>query len=186
MLSPELLEAFRRGDPDAFMTVYDTHAAALRPLVAGFFRSPFEREEAAQEVWLLVHRMASAYDPGKGALLPWLRTVATNRCREILRARGRRPGSDAQVDEDAPASDSPELDARHHRLRQALERFAATLTEEEAAVFRLSLMEELGHDEVAARTGIPARRCKYLKLKLIERAARSPLLRQALDEVVDR
>jgi SAM-dependent MidA family methyltransferase len=42
-----------------------------------------------QEIWLQVHRMCEAYDPARGPLLPWLRAVAVNRCRELLRARGR-------------------------------------------------------------------------------------------------
>jgi RNA polymerase sigma-70 factor, ECF subfamily len=184
-----VLEGFRRGDPDAFMTVYDAHAAALRPLVARFFVSPFEREEAAQEIWLQVHRVAASYDPARGPLVPWLRAVATNRCREILRARGRRPNlaaEEAAAREDLASPADPDREARSARLRQAIDGFLAGLDGEQAGVFRLALLEDLGHDEVARRLGISARRCKYLKLKLLERAASSAALKQALDEVLER
>ena len=67
---------FRQGEREAFLTVYAAHAPALRALVGRFFARPFEREEAVQEVWLLVHRMARSFDPDRGELLPWLRTVA--------------------------------------------------------------------------------------------------------------
>jgi len=186
VLPPELVARFRQGDDDAFMKVYERYAGELRPLVARFFRSPFEREEASQEIWLQVHRMAAAYQPARGELGPWLRALAANRCREMLRAQGRRPGPGQALDDDLlVADDTPELRARRERLRAAVTAFAATLDEEQAAVFRLSLLEELGHDEVAARLGLSPRRCKYLKLKLLERAAESPLLRAALEELLE-
>jgi RNA polymerase sigma factor (sigma-70 family) len=170
------------------MTIYDAHAQALRPLVARFFPSPFEREEAAQEIWLQVHRVAASYDPGRGPLAAWLRAVAANRCREILRARGRRPNLAAEeaARDDLASSADPDGEARSARVRQAIDGFLAGLDPEQAAVFRLALLEELGHDEVARRLGISARRCKYLKLKLLERAAASAALKQALEEVLER
>jgi RNA polymerase sigma-70 factor, ECF subfamily len=187
VLPPDLLARFRQGDDGAFMSVYDEYRGELRPLVARFFASPFEREEATQEIWLHVHRMASAYDPARGPLLPWLRALAVNRCREILRAQGRRPPLDQGLAEgDLVADDTPESRARDERLRAAITRFAASLGAEEAGVFRLALVEELSHDEVAARLGISARRCKYLKLKLLERALAERALRQALEELLDR
>lgn len=168
------------------MVVYDAHAGDLRPLVARFFRSPFEREEAVQEVWLQVHRMCHAYDPERGPLLAWLRAVAVNRCREILRARGRRPDPRETVeDDDLPSLSDPEAEARAARVREALAAFSARLAADEAGVLRLSLVEERPHDEVARALGISPRRCKYLRMKLLARAAADPLLRAALAEVVD-
>jgi RNA polymerase sigma factor (sigma-70 family) len=184
-LSPEALERFRGGDRDAFVTVYDALAGEVRPLVARFFTSPFEREEAVQEVWMHVHRMSHAFDPARGPLGGWLRMVAINRCREILRARGRRPDPRQSLDDEALVADSdPEAEARAARVREALAQFSAGLAGEEASVLRLSLIEERPHDEVARALGITPRRCKYLRMKLLARAATDRLLRQALAEVV--
>ena len=184
-LSPGALERFRRGDREAFVAVYDAHAPDLRPLVARFFLRPFEREEAIQEVWLQVHRMCQAYDPQRGPLLPWLRAVAVNRCKEILRARSRRVDPRQNVeDEDLTALDDPEADARAARVRAAVARFSAGLGKEDAEVLRLSLVEERSHEEVASTLGISVRRCKYLRMKLLARAAGDPELRAALAEVV--
>ena len=41
--------------------------------MARFFKSPFEQEEAVQEVWLTAHRMQTAFEPRKGPVGPWLR-----------------------------------------------------------------------------------------------------------------
>jgi RNA polymerase sigma factor (sigma-70 family) len=184
-LSPEALERFRGGDRDAFVTVYDALAGEVRPLVSRFFTSAFEREEAVQEVWMHVHRMCHAFDPARGPLGGWVRALAVNRCREILRARGRRPDPRQSLDDDAlvTASD-PEAEARAGRLREALAQFSAGLAGEEAGVLRLSLVEERPHDEVARALGITPRRCKYLRMKLLARAATDRSLRLALAEVV--
>jgi RNA polymerase sigma-70 factor (ECF subfamily) len=178
--------AFRRGEREAFVKVYTTHAPALRALVARFFAGRFEREEAVQEVWLLVHRVAGTFDPERGELLPWLRTVAANRCKELLRAQGRRPDARVELnDADLVATTNPESTAREARLRDAVARFSAALSPEEALVFRLSLVEERTHEEAARAAGISARRCKYLRMKLLLRAAADPALHRALREVIE-
>lgn len=182
-LAPEILADFRRGDREAFLAVYAAHALHLRPLVYAFFRSPFEREEALQEVWLQAHRACNAFDPTRGELLPWLRTVAANRCKELLRARGRRPDARDPID-DAQLVDlrDPESVARADRVRDAVARFAAALDPEQGAVFRLSLVEERSHDEVAATLGVAARRVKYLRMNLLLQVAACRDLRVALGE----
>jgi RNA polymerase sigma-70 factor (ECF subfamily) len=189
-VDPGTVARFQRGDREAFLIVHDACAPALRPLVARFFPRPFEREEALQEVWLHAYRIAATYDPARGELVPWLRAVAVNRCKELLRARGRRPDARASLDEGALArllagEPDPEVATRAERLRAAVARFSATLSGEEAAVFRLSLLEERTHEEVAAALGTSARRCKYLRSKLLARAAAHPELRAALEEVID-
>jgi len=70
-------------------------------------------------------------------------------------------------------------------LHEAVARFAEGLSAEEAAVFRLSLLEERGHDDVAAALRISARRCKYLRMKLLARMAAHPQLQAALREVLE-
>ena len=58
-------ERFRLGERDAFAAVYDRHAPAVQALVAGYFGRAFEREEAVQEVWLQIHRVAGSFDAGR-------------------------------------------------------------------------------------------------------------------------
>lgn len=179
-------ERFRLGERDAFAAVYDAHAAAVRALVGRYFSRPFEREEAVQEVWLLVHRVAGSFDASRGELLPWLRTVASNRCKELLRARGRRPDASVELrDVTADGRPSPEDVARDARVREAVTRFQAGLSPDEAAVFRLSLIEERPHEETARAAGVSVRRCKYLRMKLLLGAAADPVLRAALREVTE-
>ena len=180
----EAIDRFRRGERQAFIAVYDAYAHEVRPVVSRFFSSVFEREEAVQEIWLQVHRMVHAYDPARGGFGAWLHAVAVNRCRELLRARGRRPDPREPVDDQALAGAAdPDAEARAARVAAAVARFGAGLQADEAAVLRLSLLEERPHDEVARAAGITVRRCKYLRMKLLVRAAADPALRAALGEV---
>lgn len=178
---------FASGDRDAFLVVYRAMAGHVRRWVAKFFQSPFEQEEAVQEAWLTVHRMHHTYDVNKGELAPWLRTVTANRCKELLRAKGRRPDASVPLDDagealwlDAPGPDDAVLRAK---LRAAVERFAATLDDEEAKVLKHGLVEGLSHEALAAALNVNVRRSKYLKLKLLQRAAADPALKALAEEL---
>ena len=132
--------------------------------------------------------MHRAYDVNKGELEPWLRTLVANRCRELLRAKGRRPDASVPLEdvEDALGLDAPGPDQSVHRtrLREAVERFAATLDPEATKVLRQGLIEEQSHEELAKALGVTVRRAKYLKLKLLQRASEDPVLRALADEVL--
>ncbi|MFN7133691.1 MAG: RNA polymerase sigma factor, partial [Myxococcales bacterium] len=131
VVTPGDVAGFIAGDAAVFLRVYQHHAADVRRWAAGFFRSPYEQEEAVQEIWLTVHRMRGQYDPARGPLRPWLKAVAANRCRELLRARGRRPQADAPLDDAlADARPGPERAALLSRVREAIARFRAALTQE--------------------------------------------------------
>ncbi len=171
-----------------FSELYRAHAASVRRWVSRFFKSPFEQEEAVQEAWLMVHRMLGSYDVNKGPLPPWLRTVTANRCRELLRAKGRRPDATVPIDDDHDAlwldAPGPDDAVLRTKLREAVERFAATLDAEEAKVLRHGLIEESSLEELAKALGVNVRRSKYLKLKLLQRAAADPALKALAAEVM--
>ncbi len=178
---------FASGARDAFLEVYRFFAPGVRRWVARFFKSPFEQEEAVQEVWLTVHRMARAYDVNR-ELQPWLRVVAANRCRELLRAKGRRPDASVPLDDvgDARWLEEPvPVDAAWTaKVREQVARFRASLDGDEARALDGLLIEEQTHEELAASLKISVRRSKYLKKKLLERAVADPALRSLADEVM--
>ena len=182
---PGTIESFRRGDEAAFLAVYDAYNGELRSMVRRMFLSPFDREEAVQESWLQIHRVRLRFDPERGPLGGWLQTIAINRCKEILRARGRRPQARDSTDDLDLTSNEPAPDeaVRSGRVQFAMATFLHKLKPEEARVFQLSLLEEQSHDQVASAMGISSRRCKYLRMKLLLRAASDTGLAAALAEV---
>ena len=171
---------FARGGRDAFVEAYSAHAALVRRWVRKFFKSPFEQEEAVQEVWLTAHRMQSRYEPSRGPLLAWLRALCANRCRELLRAASRRPPSDVPMDDvsDALWLDAPGPDEAVHAaaLRAEVTRFAATLPADEARALQLCFVEQRSHAEIAKELGIDERRSKYLKQKVLLAASKDERL----------
>ncbi|MBI3184913.1 MAG: sigma-70 family RNA polymerase sigma factor [Myxococcales bacterium] len=182
--APALLRRFSLGEGTAFFAVYRAHAADVRQWASRFFSSPFEQEEAVQEIWLTVHRMSTRYQPEAGELRPWLRALAANRCKELLRAKGRRPSASEELSEELPLDEpGPEHEARRARAREAVTRFARSLPEHERMALSLSLVEERSHEEVALALGISVRRSKYLRRKVLARAAADPSIRQALAEL---
>lgn len=182
MAVANLMDArFAIGGREAFLEVYEAHRALVRRWVARFFSSsPFEQEEAVQEVWLTAHRMQQQYEPARGPLLPWLRTLSANRCRELLRAQSRRPPSGVPLEDVAEALwlDEPLPDAQAHAsaVRVEVSRFAASLPADEAKVLELCFVEQRSHPEIAALLGIDERRSKYLKQKLLAAAAKDARL----------
>ncbi len=72
---------------------------------------------------------------------------------------------------------------RNARLSDAVARFAATLPPDQAQLLRLIFVEGASHEEAAAALGANVRRCKYLKKKILARAAVDPNLSRALDEL---
>lgn len=183
-----LLVQFTRGERAAFLDVYTAYARSVRRWVARFFKSPFEQEEAAQEVWLMVHRMQSSFDVNRGALAPWLRAVASNRCRELLRAKGRRPDASVPLEDvdDALWLDAPSPEARYFSatVKQAVDGFRQGLPEAEAKVLTHGLTEGMTNDEVARELGVTVRQSKYLKKKLVARLSASETLRALAKELL--
>lgn len=179
--------AFARGERAAFLEVYAANAGQVRRWVSRFFRGPSEQEEAAQEVWLMVHRVQTTYDVNRGPVAPWLRAVTANRCRELLRARGRRPDASVPIDDveealwlDAPLPDEAVL---QRRLAQAVDGVTKGLPAAEAKVLEHSLREGRTNEEVAGLLGVTVRQTKYLKKKLVARLAQSELLKSLAKEL---
>ncbi|MFT3713733.1 MAG: sigma-70 family RNA polymerase sigma factor [Archangium sp.] len=182
----ELLVRFSRGQREAWAEVYALYATPVRRWVRRFFRSAFEEEEATQEVWLTVHRMQSQFDVNKGPLAGWLRALTANRCRELLRARGRRPDASVPIDDlddalwlDAPLPDQVAMNAS---LRRAVETFKTRLDTQESKVLELSFSEGHTNEEVAQALGLTVRQAKYVKKKLVAKAAADETLQRFVND----
>jgi RNA polymerase sigma-70 factor (ECF subfamily) len=178
---------FARGGRDAFVEVYAAHGPQVRRWVRRFFKSPFEQEEAVQEVWLTAHRMQTLYVPSRGPLLPWLRAVCANRCRELLRAASRRPPSDVPIDDVSDAlwleAAGPDQAVHGAKVRTEVARFAAGLPPDEARMLQLWFVEQRTHPEIAKELGIDERRSKYLKQKVLLAASRDEKLMALMQEM---
>ncbi|RKT19503.1 RNA polymerase sigma factor (sigma-70 family) [Streptomyces sp. 1114.5] len=89
------MAAVARGDQDALAELYPTLAPAVYGIALRTLRNPALAEEVTQEVLLEVWRTAAGYRPDRGAVLPWVLTIAHRRA--VDRVRATRAAHDREV-----------------------------------------------------------------------------------------
>lgn len=156
-----LIRAAQAGDLNSFNAVVVRHERAVYNLCLRLLRDMAAAEDASQETFL---KAWTAIGTFRGGLVrPWLLRIATNRCYDVLRARGRRPADSLDHEEfesepiwtsHAPAGEPPEVFAARAELSVHLERALATLPEDQRLVVILSDVHGHPYDEIAEITGV--------------------------------
>ena len=83
---PTLIERLQRRDPEALGELYDIYGRAIYGLVIRIVRDTGIAEDLVQETFINVWRRAPSFDPQRGAVGPWLKTVARNRALDYVRS----------------------------------------------------------------------------------------------------
>jgi RNA polymerase sigma-70 factor (TIGR02960 family) len=86
----DLLRRAREGDDPAFRELADTYRAELQLHCYRIVGSVQDAEDLVQETLLAAWRGLDRFE-GRAGLRTWLYRIATNRCLNALRDRGRRP-----------------------------------------------------------------------------------------------
>lgn len=112
------------GDKVAYHALLNDIAPYLRAIARRYLGPGEDAEDAVQEILLVVHDIRHTYEPGR-PFKPWLGTIATRRCIDLLRRRSRRIEhellEDVEFDHMQDASPGPEeatdrlQEARHVR-----------------------------------------------------------------------
>lgn len=141
------------GQSLAFESVYRRNVGYVFRLLRRFGVLPAELEDAAQEVFMVVHRRLPEFDPTRGTVKTWLfaiaRGVAANRRRSQqrrLRLLPPPPGPNKAT--------CPESSAGNRQLLALVEQFVETLPEAQREVFELVDIEGLKGPEVAELLGV--------------------------------
>lgn len=141
------------GPPPSFQALYDEHFSftwrALRHLGV-----PQEAlEDAAQEVWLVVHRRLGSFE-GRSGARTWLFGIAMNVARN--RRRGARRAPELYPLPEQLVSTRPDPEGVHagQEAWRKLQCFLDGLDELRRAVFVSSLLEQLPAAETAEATGL--------------------------------
>jgi RNA polymerase sigma-70 factor (TIGR02960 family) len=98
VMNDDALTRARAGDEDAFRAVVDPYRRELQLHCYRILGSLHDAEDATQETLLAAWRGLSDYE-GRASLRNWLYRIATNRCLNALRDRGRRPQEVLSMDE---------------------------------------------------------------------------------------
>jgi RNA polymerase sigma-70 factor (ECF subfamily) len=84
----ELLDALRKGDEAAFMTLVDRYQSSMKRIALLFVSDPALADEVIQDAWIGVLRGLSTFQ-GRSSLKTWIFSILTNRAKTIARREGR-------------------------------------------------------------------------------------------------
>lgn len=161
LVDERLVRDAQAGDLAAFNALVRRHERAVYGLCLRVLRDSSAAEDATQDTFVKAWTSIDTFRGGH--VRPWLLRIATNRCYDILRARGRRPADslDAQPYDTEPAwslRDSPDEDpegfATRTELAVRLERALGALPDDQRIAVVLSDVQGHGYDEIAAITGV--------------------------------
>ncbi len=178
----ELLAEHLAGGPGAFEALVGRYADELYTFFARFVGNGAAAEDLVQETFLQVHLSAATFDPTR-TLKPWIYTVAANKARDYMRARGRRPEQslDATTDDSelpAPSallaaggvSVADELDAQSQR--ELVQAMIARMPEHLRTILIMGYYQRLPYSEIAEILEIPVGTVKSRLHSAVEHFAR--------------
>ena len=162
----------KRGDHvRAVEDLYDLIGRSIRLVAAKYFGSPFDVDDAAQDFWANIvefcqkcHLLSNGYN--------YLLKCFENQCRMNIRAErkatGRMSLSDiADYENSLVAKDG--LSAEETALRLSFQKALKTMTDEERAVFTLTLYGEKTVRETAETLGFSKSKTDRLKQSVLEK-----------------
>jgi RNA polymerase sigma-70 factor (ECF subfamily) len=152
-----LIARLKQRDPDAMAELYDRYGRVVYAIIVRIVRDRALAEDLAQEVFLRVWNRAGSFDPERGALGPWVLTIARNQAVDYMKSlQGRAWKATETADSERLAAfadiEGEYLDSvRLQRVRTALE----SLNEQQRRVLELAYFEGLSQTETAARIQQP-------------------------------
>lgn len=154
----DLARRLKNRDPHAMADLYGRFGRVAYSLIFRVVRDAAAAEDLVQETFLRVWNRIQSFDQERGALGPWILTVARNRAIDYLRsADGRMSAGALELDRvEHPASFSDLDDSalaldRARRLKSAFEK----LNPNQREVIELAYYEGLSQSEMAERMKQP-------------------------------
>jgi RNA polymerase sigma-70 factor (ECF subfamily) len=154
----DLARRLRERDAGAMRELYDHYGRLIYSLIQRMVRNSAAAEDLVQETFLRIWNRMPAFDQERGALGPWVLTVARNRAIDYLRSTDGRmsagaldldrlehPGQFCGFDNRALSLD------RARMLKEAFEK----LTPNQKTVIELAYYEGLSQTEMADRMQQP-------------------------------
>jgi RNA polymerase sigma-70 factor (ECF subfamily) len=146
----ELVESLRRGEPEAFERLVLTYQHRVFSIALRMLADRGEAEEAAQEVFLRVHRSIGNFR-GDAKLSTWLYAITSRLCLNRLKSPGRaRRAGESALASIADGHPNPAATLEASELEAALHRAIAELDHERRIVVVLRDLHGLTYEEIAA------------------------------------
>ena len=158
-----------RADRAAFAALFQHFAPRLKSYFMHLGMAGDAAEDLAQETMLIVWRKAASFDPAKAGAATWIFTIARNlRIDTLRRLRRRAETEPAPPDYDPPTPAVAEEAVLAMEQETRLASARATLPAEQAAVVRLSYLQNKPHHQIEKELGVPLGTVKSrLRLALV-------------------
>jgi RNA polymerase sigma-70 factor, ECF subfamily len=154
----EIARRLKNREQEALGTLYDRYGRLAYSLILRVVKNSAVAEDLVQETFLRVWNRAHAFDEDKGALGPWVLTVARNRAIDYLRSvSGRMSQSMYELSGNEQQSMFGDLEKdvlnsdRARVLRAAFQK----LNENQKTVLELAYFEGMSQSEMAEKMNQP-------------------------------
>ncbi|HEY3216926.1 MAG TPA: RNA polymerase sigma factor [Candidatus Eisenbacteria bacterium] len=154
-------EAVRKRDPEALGALFECYFDRVYALIFRLLGERTLAEDVTQEVFLKVYRAAHRMDPERDPG-PWLMAIAHNACRDVWRSNAHRVRRRAVSIDEHPhlggglsaGTNDPERDALAGERERLIQEAILRLPEPLRVAIVLHDYQGLGHEEIAAITGV--------------------------------
>jgi RNA polymerase sigma-70 factor (ECF subfamily) len=151
-----LVERAARGDRRAFEAIYRAYARTIfANVLVPMLGDRDDAEDCLRETFLAAFNALPQYQWKEPSIYPWLKVLAKNKARDLLRASGRRQRLRGAFQEhveaivgEAQTPNDEEIQREH--LRAQIEEVLTTMNPRYAAVLRLRLLEGRPREDCAA------------------------------------
>ncbi len=153
-----LVRRLQSRDPQAMADVYDRFGKLVYALIFRVVRNSAAAEDLTQETFIRLWNRVHAFDAAKGALGPWLLTIARNRAIDYLRSvegRSRESAVELQRLEQPEMFNDFERDILNIDRVRLLKDAFAKLTPNQKLVIELAYYEGMSQSEMAERLRQP-------------------------------
>jgi RNA polymerase sigma-70 factor (ECF subfamily) len=141
-------------DAVAFAPIYEEHFSFVWRCLRGLGVAPLSLEDAAQDVFVVVHRRLASFQH-ESSLRTWVFGIV-RRIAYRYRRSVKRKGPVAELEQEPPTSDPGPLErAQDVEAAAFVDRFASQLDDRKREVFVLGVLEGLTVPEIAEALGVP-------------------------------
>lgn len=147
----ELSTRFVAGDTEALAETYRRWAPLVHTIALRRLQRTEDAEDVVQQTWISAWRSRATLTPGPRAFPAWLVAIGRHRTVDQLTRRGR----EAQRLHAVAALTPEPVEQRDHEEQIMIRQYVEDLGEPRSTVMRLAFFEDLTHDQIADRTGLP-------------------------------
>ena len=154
----EIANRLKNREQDALAQLYDRYGRLVYTIIFRIVKNSAVAEDLAQETFLRVWNRVHGFDEEKGALGPWILTVARNRAIDYLRSMD---GRMSQSMYELSGNEHPEMfgnlekDMLNSDRARVLHEAFKKLNENQKTVIELAYFEGLSQTEMAQKMNQP-------------------------------